>query len=76
MIELKFSIIAEGNIYLIPKFVKCVHCGHEIPVGEILDNSINPEAISGFLIDRGGCQKSSSFTEYAKYFGVIKNVKE
>lgn len=69
--ELKFNIIAEGNIYFIPRFIRCEHCNHEIPIGHILDRDIE---ILGLIIDHGGCGKASELMHYAKYFGVIKNV--
>jgi hypothetical protein len=75
-IEFKFTAIEAGTIYLIPNFVKCIHCQHEIPIGEIASqiNNDDTHLDSAMIIDNGGCGQMSLFMSYAKYFGVIKNV--
>jgi len=70
--EFEFNVIAAGNIYLIPRFVRCPLCNHEIPVGEILDEG-NGELLHT-VIDRGGCGLPFPLIEVMRYFGVIKNV--
>jgi len=76
MIELKYILthedIPSGNLYLIPRFVRCPLCNHEIPIGEILDDGDNQ--LLHTITDRGGCGKPFPLIEVMKYFGVIKNV--
>lgn len=71
--DFKFKLVEPGTIYLIPRFVKCIHCDHEIPIGEIMDDMLSIEILNE-ITDNGGCGKSSNLAYYARYFGVIKNI--
>jgi hypothetical protein len=65
-IKFKTEIAEPGTLYLIPNFIKCIHCGHEIPIGL--------QHLTGVITDNGGCKKTSSIYDYGKYFGVIKDI--
>jgi hypothetical protein len=67
-INLKLDVDVEsGTIYLIPKFIRCIHCGHEIPIGLMTIKA-------SIITDYGGCGKESKLTDYVKYFGSIENI--
>lgn len=74
MIEFKFSLIQEGTIFLIPRFIRCPICSHEIPIGEIIDNIPGDVDINRNITDFGGCGKDFRLSDIARYFGVIKNI--
>lgn len=72
--EFKFKVIESGNLYLIPRFVRCPICTHEIPIGEILDNIPGDVDLDRDITDFGGCGKSFRLYRVGRYFGMIKNI--
>lgn len=64
-IDLRISTdVPLGKIYLLPDFIKCRHCSHEIPIGRIY--------MTGMIDCTGGCGKRSLAVDYAKLLGAIE----